>query len=67
MDFFENFGKYVKAFDEAAKSLSRAGFLLKEDEKDLTGKGKMKPQVNLYAKLPSGTVFNSEESNDVNV
>lgn len=42
-DFFKNVGQYVKAFDAAAKDLGRAGFLLDEDEKDLTRKAKMNP------------------------
>ncbi|MGA9994342.1 MAG: alpha/beta hydrolase domain-containing protein [Pyrinomonadaceae bacterium] len=42
-DFFKNVGQYVKSFDAAAKALSRAGFLLDEDEKDLTRKAKLNP------------------------
>jgi hypothetical protein len=42
--FFKNFGQYVKAFDAAARELKRAGFLLDEDEKELTRKAKLNPQ-----------------------
>jgi hypothetical protein len=42
-DFFKNVGQYVKSFDAAAKALGRAGFLLDDDEKDLTRKAKLHP------------------------
>lgn len=53
-DFFKNFGQYVKAFDDAAKNLSRAGFLLKEGEKDLTGKAKLRPQSTFTQNYQAG-------------
>ena len=53
-DFFKDFGQYVKAFDDAVKSLSRAGFLLKEDEKELTGRAKMRPQSTFTQNYQAG-------------
>lgn len=53
-DFFKNVGQYVKAFDAAAKALSRAGFLLDEDEKDLTRKAKQNPSSTFTQNYKAG-------------
>lgn len=53
-DFFKNVGQYVKAFDAAAKALSRAGFLLDEDEKDLTRKAKSNPSSTFTQNYKAG-------------
>jgi hypothetical protein len=53
-DFFKNFGQYVKAFDAATKALSRASFLLDEDEKDLTRKAKLNPQTTFTQNYKAG-------------
>ena len=53
-DFFKNVGQYVKAFDAAAKALGRAGFLLDEDEKDLTRKAKLNPSSTFTQNYQAG-------------
>ncbi|MFY9621909.1 MAG: alpha/beta hydrolase domain-containing protein [Pyrinomonadaceae bacterium] len=53
-DFFKNVGQYVKAFDAAAKALGRAGFLLDEDEKDLTRKAKLNPSSTFTQNYKAG-------------
>lgn len=53
-DFFKNVGQYVKSFDAAAKALSRAGFLLDEDEKDLTRKAKLNPSSTFTQNYKAG-------------
>jgi hypothetical protein len=53
-DFFKNVGQYVKAFDAAAKALARAGFLLDEDEKDLTRKAKSDPSSTFTQNYKAG-------------
>jgi hypothetical protein len=53
-DFFKNVGQYVKAFDAAAKALSRAGFLLEDDEKDLTRKAKQNPSSTFTQNYQAG-------------
>ena len=52
--FFKNVGQYVKAFDAAAKALGRAGFLLDEDEKDLTRKAKLNPSSTFTQNYKAG-------------
>jgi hypothetical protein len=53
-DFCKNYGQYVKAFDAATKALNRAGFLLDEDEKDLTRKAKLNPQSTFTQNYQAG-------------
>jgi Alpha/beta hydrolase domain len=53
-DFFKNVGQYVKTFDAAAKALGRAGFLLGEDEKDLTRKAKLNPSSTFTQNYKAG-------------
>jgi hypothetical protein len=53
-DFFKNVGQYVKAFDAAAKALGRAGFLLDDDEKDLTRKAKLNPSATFTQNYQAG-------------
>lgn len=53
-DFFKNVGQYVKAFGAAARALVSAGFLLDEDEKDLTRKAKSDPSSTFTRNYQAG-------------